>query len=68
MIYGPTDYFVKQGRYSLKSSWYVYPTDCSITVYQFLLHAFKQAFLCPMQPFFSISIPSVKLVAEDTRN
>ena len=43
-------------------------TDCFIRVYQsYLLRAFKQAYLCPMQPFiFSISIPSVKLIAENT--
>jgi len=43
----------------------VYPTDCSIRVYQSML--FQQAYLCPMQPFmFGISIPSIKLTAEDT--
>jgi len=35
-----------------------YPTDCSIRVYRSML--FKQAYLCPTQPFmFCISIPSI---------
>ena len=60
-------YFAKHYQYTLIEQ-SVGSTDCAIRVYQsLLLHAFKQAYLCPMQSFFfSISIPSIKLTALDT--